>query len=308
MIPKIPKPEAESEFREFAKTHNFKTIDDLLGYMMNELNKELEGKLGQQVLVIEEEERPLRYYCMPPPGGREEPTMTETTLNLGILSGAPQIVKNQYDLNNLVIPTEKYVCGEYGFPDVRWKLQQGQMPLINRLFMKFNDILVGEEVGKYFEKHHMQYAYGIGLKMLGAEIPDKIKPKYEAEFNERQLKIVTEIETNERKARSLETRIKEVMNGVEVRPMKGGQIMFSTQPEVPGYDKTDAMFMTWGERDKLKEAYQKINHLLYKAAELGMHDGEKRTIELEPGKLIELPRFITAKMQYYEISLEPAKS
>ena len=68
-------------------------------------------------------------------------------------------------------------------------------------------------------------------------------------------------------------------------------------------DEDDAKVASMGQRRRLRETQEEIQYRLKKAIELGMHKEDLR-LELKPGFVVEVPRYISGLCEKYKVETE----
>jgi len=237
--------------------------------------------------------------------------------------------------HSLVLPMKKYVkISDAGHSSQRLELKEEPLVLSphelmylgqhveaeNELFRTLKNapaifVETGEDVEKYFRFHnnilfghkvrtladiekimqknskeerekYLDTSYTATLDLLGIEVPEDFRRNYDGKIYRKRTDVIKEI----------------YGLGVSEQFLRG-----EIQKIKRNCGKQDEVFMTWGQRARLKDVSQKRATLLQEASALGMSDWNEK-IELMPGLSVVASQFYKDTQEYHsEQTLERAQ-
>ncbi len=139
-------------------------------------------------------------------------------------------------------------------------------------------------------------------QLLDQEAPAALLELAERDYRESRNRILLELEESLQTARAVAGRVEKVERGAktigEIRTEDQGQIA----PFISGsYDTVEAFFISMGDRERLRDLKRNLRARLEEAIDLGMHQRQERVEMGMPGRVIELPTYITSLCSMFKI-------
>jgi hypothetical protein len=296
-----------------------------------ETEARLKDGIGNQILVVEQKESTHGCRGFFPPRSIDPMFIgIDTELRLGVLTSGLELDIGE---GKIILPTERH-ARKYGleYSINKWELKEGPISLGPWVFMNLgkevqkrmtpmpNDLStpfehglmlhLGEEVEQYFSRNRslldnkciLDTSYVDALNLLGLEIPERFKKKYDENVYQERVGIINKLEELTGRESKLNAEIKSIHGRIDKRPSLGGRVLYSTGPDLPGLSEDDARVVSTGPRMKLKETKEEIQGYLGEAIELGMHKGDLR-IKQKPGMEINVSDYICGMCEKYQIEL-----
>jgi len=296
-----------------------------------ETEARLKDSVGSQILVVEQKESTHGCPGILPPRYIDPMFIgIDTELRLGVLTSGLELDIGE---GKIILPTERHArkygleysinkwelkecpisLGLYEFMNLGKEIQKRMTPMPNDLFTPFEHGLMlhlGEEVEQYFSRNRsllddkciLDTSYVDALNLLGLEIPERFKKKYDENVHQKRVGIINKLEELTGRESKLNTEIGLIYGRIDKRPSLGGRVLYSTGPDLLGLSEDDARVVSTGPRMKLKETKEEIQRYLGEAIELGMHEGDLR-IKQKPGMEINVPNYICGMCEKYQIEL-----
>lgn len=333
--------------------------DKKLENILRNLKKNFDKHIGEQVLVIKEEETVEGCTGFGHPGyyGHSSTHILSKLENSLVFNSKEERVE---------IPTKKYVV-RHDFCTDKWMLEQGNfkipalylldldkevpirrgggcfgvgIPTFNgnfsdlksglRIVIGSRDVELFFRLGSnhffYFKKEiekrkidyqdlekkvkkiekgrgYLNLSYAKGLMLLGENVPDDFREKYEERELDKKKEIVSRLEGLIEREVGLTKEINAIYNNIDRRPRVGDRILGSIGPDVPGMSEDDANVVSAKQRIELKETRQEIASYLNNALKLEMHKIDL-IIEKKPGITINVPEYITKMCENYKVKIQ----
>jgi len=298
-----------------------------------ETEARLKDGIGNQILVVEQKES--THGCPGILSPRSIDPMfigIDTELRLGVLTSGLELDIGE---GKIILPTERH-ARKYGleYSGDKWELKEGPIslgggyrfmmnlgkevqrrmtPMPNDFSTPFEYGLMlhlGEEVEQYFSRNRslldnkciLDTSYVDALNLLGLEIPERFKKKYDENVYQERVGIINKLEELVGRESKLNAEIKSIHGRIDKRPSLGGRVLYSTGPDLLGLSEDDARIVSTGPRMKLKETKEEIQRYLGQAIELVMHKGDLR-IKQKPGMEINVSDYIRGMCKKYQIEL-----
>lgn len=233
------------------------------------VDRKLQERSGEEILVVREEVEPYRPLSAPIPGRR---------LYFGVLAGNP--FREECDL---VLPMEQHASK--GKQD--WKREEGPIRIALYHLSDFREdrsnafsngpplssglwVFAGDEVRDYFSasefgRRHLDLDYARALELLGLQVPEPFAKAYEDALEDERDVLVRRMELIVSTDTELEKRIRAVEGSSDARPV---------------ICRDEAVFITWKEHAGVRDNADAMRRYLARADELGL---ESRTLDLSPG-------------------------
>lgn len=297
-----------------------------------ETEARLKDGIGNQILVVEQKESTHGCPGILPPRYIDPMFIgIDTELRLGVLTSGLELDIGE---GKIILPTERH-ARKYGleYSINKWELKEGPIslgvyefmnlgkdvqrrrmtPMPNDLSTPFEHGLMlhlGEEVEQYFSRNRnlldnkciLDTSYVDALNLLGLEIPERFKKKYDENVYQERVGIINKLEELAGRESKLNAEIKSIYGRIDKRPSLGGRVLYSTGPDLLGLSEDDARVVSTGLRMKLKETKEEIQRYLGQAIELEMHKGDLR-IKQKPGMEINVSNYICGMCEKYQIEL-----
>lgn len=146
------------------------------------------------------------------------------------------------------------------------------------------------------DKSNIDISYVDALNLLGVEAPPEFKEIYDKRKYEEKVGIVSRL----RELIGKKPRIRERIRSLYEVAGSGGGGLYEDGADTSIVDRDDAFVVSWADRDKLKETEREIVGLLETVKKLGIDKGEMK-IELEPGLTLDVPKYLSAVLDVYEM-------
>lgn len=315
-------------------------ISPKAGNPHRQLQEMLNGKVGQQVLVVNEEvEFGWNGGCF----GSNRYTHVDSTLRLGVLNsdiifeigheeyGFPLFVHGP----RIILPTERYVEKRGGdFSDKKWGLVERQIQISPFEFHCFNAegektepygamierqedgnqshrdtllIRVGEDIPKYFRsygglfKDDISYVEALDLLGIENQAPEDFLIQYNQGIGEAKKNIIESL-------RELTIKKSVLKKNIEKQYAKIGGMYENERGDGMVYSRefteNDAIMFSLGYRRNLNTTIKTIVERLESAIGLEMHSKPWILDGERPGETLDVQKYITTMCKDYEISLE----
>jgi len=293
-----------------------------------ETEARLKDGVSNQILVVEQKESTHGCRGFFPP--RYIDPIIDTELRLGVLTSGLELDIGE---GKIILPTERHTrkygleysinkwelkegpisLGPWAFMNLGKEVQRRMTPMPNDLSTPFEHGLMlhlGEEVEQYFSRNKsllddkciLDTSYVDALNLLGLEIPERFKKKYDENVYQERVGIINKLEELAGRESKLNAEIESIYGGIDKRPSLGGRVLYSTGPDLLGLSEDDARVVSTGPRRKLKETKEEIQRYLGQAIELVMHKGIQ-AIKQKPGIEINISDYIRGMCKKYQIEL-----